>query len=76
MDLVNDRGEEITEKIGELDGWIKGYSFHSKSRTKAGYATDRGCLSHALNYAKKPIDALSEPEILTVRKACKIMDFV
>ncbi|MGB3292605.1 MAG: hypothetical protein WBB01_06455 [Phormidesmis sp.] len=56
-------------------GWEKAtadsYSYNSKSRHKAAALRAFGCLSHALNYANKPIEELAEPEIATLRSAIK-----
>lgn len=50
------------------------YSFKSKSSRKASEMADSGCLNHAIDYAQKPINQITEPEISTLKRAVQILD--
>jgi hypothetical protein len=71
---VLDNERAISEESDNLGRQARSYSFNSKSRFKAAHLRNSGMLSHAIDYAKLPIEELSAPQIATLKAAVRYME--
>ncbi len=65
---------QIEARTHDLYGEMQGYSFRSKSSIRAGKAMEYGRLGHALDYAKLPVEQLTEPQVKTLYAALRDME--